>query len=95
MDGVDGYFAVLLWGDYQETHNEKALETLLAYNIEDVLKLEELMVLAYNLNLQDTPFHETLTLPQPMLPAPPFRLHGETIRRIRRKMFSTGAFPPW
>lgn len=95
LDGVDGYFAVLLWGDYQETHNEKALETLLAYNIEDVLKLEELMVLAYNLNLQDTPFHETHTLPQPMLPAPPFRPHGETIRRIRRKMFSTGAFPPW
>jgi len=29
LDGVDGYFAVLLWRDYQKKHNEKALETLL------------------------------------------------------------------
>nr|NJM04815.1 ribonuclease H-like domain-containing protein [Desulfobacula sp.] len=40
LDGVDGYFAVLLWRDYQRNQNEKALETLLAYNIEDVVNLE-------------------------------------------------------
>ena len=49
LDGVDGSFAVLLWLDYQENKNEKALETLLAYNIEDVVKLETLMVMAYNM----------------------------------------------
>lgn len=43
-----GFFAVLLWQEFQQTGNIKALETLLVYNIEDVVNLETLMVLAYN-----------------------------------------------
>jgi hypothetical protein len=30
---VDGFFAVLLWWDFKRNKNQKALETLLAYNI--------------------------------------------------------------
>jgi hypothetical protein len=52
---VDGFFAVLLWDEFQRTKNPKALETLLAYNTTDVLNLETLLVLAYNLHVQDTP----------------------------------------
>ncbi len=37
---IDGFFAVLLWQDYKARRNPKALETLLAYNIQDVLSLE-------------------------------------------------------
>ena len=48
LEDVDGYIAVLLWKEYQKHRNEKALETLLAYNIQDVLNLELLMVKAYN-----------------------------------------------
>jgi uncharacterized protein YprB with RNaseH-like and TPR domain len=33
LEGVDGYFSVLLWHEYQRNKNDKALETLLAYNI--------------------------------------------------------------
>jgi|GEM_PF-864300 len=32
LDGVDGYFAVLLWHEYETTGDPAALETLLAYN---------------------------------------------------------------
>lgn len=89
LDGVDGYFAVLLWLDYQENGNDKALETLLAYNIEDVLNLETLMVLAYNMKIQYTPFYKTHALPHTdEIPVSPFRPDRETIDRIKRNFFA-------
>ena len=87
LDGVDGYFAVLLWLDYQRSRNPKALETLLAYNIMDVVNLETLMVMAYNLKLKDTPFSETLSLPLPDTPAIPFHADKKTIERINARMY--------
>lgn len=48
LDGVDGFMAVLIWNHYKRRNDEKALETLLSYNIEDVLNLEYLMITAYN-----------------------------------------------
>lgn len=42
LDGVDGYMAVLLWREYLRAGCGNALETLLAYNAEDVLSLETL-----------------------------------------------------
>ncbi len=83
LDGVDGFFAVLLWRDYLRSGNGKALDTLLAYNIEDVVNLETLMVLAYNLKLQETPFSESHILPSPSVPIIPFKADPETIERIR------------
>ena len=83
LDGVDGYFAVLLWADYARNKNIKALETLLSYNIEDTVNLEMLMVLAYNLNIRDIPFFGHLELPMPARPALPFSADSETIHRIR------------
>ncbi|MCB2182909.1 MAG: ribonuclease H-like domain-containing protein [Desulfobulbaceae bacterium] len=71
LDGVDGYSAVLLWQEYQRTGNLKALETLLAYNIADSINLEPLLILAYNLHVASTPFHETHTIDLPIPPAPP------------------------
>ena len=55
LDGVDGFMAVLLWNHYQRRRDQRALETLLAYNIEDVLNLETLMVMAYNMKIQGLP----------------------------------------
>ncbi|NLF39823.1 ribonuclease H-like domain-containing protein, partial [bacterium] len=40
LDGVDGYFAVLLWNEYARRGNGKALDTLLAYNQLDTVNLE-------------------------------------------------------
>jgi uncharacterized protein YprB with RNaseH-like and TPR domain len=82
LDGVDGYFAVLLWQDYMRG-NERALDTLLAYNVEDVINLEALMVMAYNRKLETTPFKDSHHCPVPTAPVSPFTPDVETIRRIR------------
>ena len=86
LDGVDGYFAVFLWHDYQQNKNKKALETLLAYNIEDVVNLESLMVMAYNMKIKDTPFNDTHELPLPKMPEIPFKPDLQTIDRIKTTM---------
>jgi hypothetical protein len=83
LEGVDGYFAVLLWHDYQRNRNQKALETLLAYNIQDVVNLEFLMVLSYNLKLKETPFTASHQLAPPFWPEIQFKADLETIQRIR------------
>jgi hypothetical protein len=72
LDGIDGSFAVRLWREYQRSGSGPALETLLAYNIEDTVNLERLMVEAYNRNLDTTPFGPDLQLPYP---EPPQILH--------------------
>lgn len=83
LDGVDGYFAVLLWNDYRRNNNPRALETLLAYNIQDVVNLEPLMVTSYNLKLAGTPFEKTHRLPDPMAPEKlPFKPDTTTIERL-------------
>ena len=87
LDGLDGYFAVLLWNDYQKNKNRKALETLLAYNIQDVINLETLMVQSYNLKLRGTPFIESHQLALPSFPEMPFKGDEETIGRIRCERF--------
>ena len=60
LDELDGYSAVLLWNDYQKSKHLKSLETLLAYNIQDVVNLEYLMALSYNLKLRETPFSRVI-----------------------------------
>ena len=84
LDGVDGYFAVLLWQEYKRSGNKKALETLLAYNIEDVVNLEILMVEAYNLNLEKTPFYDSHRLSYPTSPNVPFTAELKVIDKIKR-----------
>ncbi len=83
LDGVNGYFAVLLWRDYLTNGNHRALDTLLAYNILDAVNLEPLMTTAYNLKLEDTPFRDTLRLSAPVPPENPFRPDVETLDKIR------------
>lgn len=42
LDGVDGWAAVRLWQAYRRNPDPRILETLLAYNVADVLSLEAL-----------------------------------------------------
>jgi len=87
IKGIDGFFAVLLWNDYLKNKNQKALETLLAYNIEDVVNLEKLMTIAYNMNIRNTPF-SSLELHEPQLPLQiPFKADKETVERIKNRYF--------
>ena len=87
LSDIDGFFAVLLWKDYKLNGNRKALETLLAYNIEDTVNLERLMVTAYNLKLKETRFHGEKRISLPAFPTFPFKADTETIEKIRRKYY--------
>ena len=82
LEDIDGFFAVLLWHDYQRG-NAKALDTLLAYNALDVINLEILMVMAYNTKLAKTPLGLKHHLPLPTSPSLPFAADQDTIQRLR------------
>jgi hypothetical protein len=82
LKGVDGYFAVLLWRDFESKKNEKALETLIAYNVLDAVNLETLMTIAYNEKLIETPFDISHRAPMPRTPKNPFKPDKETIEEI-------------
>lgn len=85
LDGVDGFFAVLLWYDFFNRGNRRALETLLAYNMMDVVNLEHLMIAAYNLKIAATPFAAQLALAIPRPPPIPFAPDMPTINRLRAR----------
>ncbi len=90
LDGLDGYFAILLWQDYVNNRNHKALDTLLAYNILDAVNLEPLMVKAYNMKLEATPFESDRTIQDiPAAPINPFEPDLETVDRLRSKYLSS------
>ena len=84
LDGVDGAFAVLLWREFERYNNEAALETLLAYNVEDTVNLERLMVEAYNRNVANTPFVQTSALPYPSLPQLIYQPDLEIVSAIKQ-----------
>jgi len=83
LSDIDGFFAVLLWDEYQKTGDPKALETLLSYNIQDTINLENLMVTAYNLKLKDTPFYETHMIADSPPPVNPYSTDLATVDRIK------------
>lgn len=83
LDGVDGAGAVALWRQYQRYDDLAALETLLAYNIEDTVNLERLMVEAYNRFIEMTPFPEEGRLPFPISPPIPYQPDPQVIDRLR------------
>jgi uncharacterized protein YprB with RNaseH-like and TPR domain len=86
LDGVDGYIAVLLWSRYRETGDKKALETLLAYNMADAVNLEMLMVRAFNMKVENTPFHD-LRLPLPCSPSIDLQPEPALIAELSRRYF--------
>ena len=83
LSEIDGFFAVLLWQEYQRTGNQKVLDTLLAYNIQDTINLENLMVTAYNMKLSDTPFYESHCIRESTPPSNPFKVDLTTVNRIK------------
>ena len=82
LGDVDGYFAVILWREYKRTGSQKALETLLAYNIADAVNLEYLMTEAYNRKLLEVPLEVEL-VKQGSPPQNSFTIDAETVRRLK------------
>lgn len=87
LDGVDGSFAVALWRHYHRHNDEKALETLLAYNIEDTVNLERLLVEAWNRNVETTPFAGDLLLALPEPPQIIYQPDLDCIARLQNNVF--------
>lgn len=56
LSDIDGYYAVILWNDYKGTGNQKSLRTLIKYNSMDAKNLEAMLVMAYNMKLNELPF---------------------------------------
>ncbi len=88
LEGVDGFFAIYLWEEFVQNKNQKALDTLLAYNIEDVVNLEYLMHKVYNLKISETPFEEKLKMNIPDRPSLPFTPDLITIQKIKNRFYN-------
>ena len=86
LKDIDGFFAVLLWDEYQQTGDQKAHDTLLAYNIQDTVTLENLIVTAYNMKLKETHFYETHLIEEPTLPVNPYSADLATVDRIKNSL---------
>ena len=89
LEGVDGYFAVLLWREYKGGL-DGALDTLLAYNIEDTINLEKLMVIAYEKKLAELAIKDDMKFTRPKPPKPikaPFKADKRVIRIIKEKYY--------
>ncbi len=67
----------------------RVLETLLAYNVQDTISLERLMVDAYNrrLGATEAPFAAAYRMALPETPANPFRADRDIIRRVQGGMW--------
>lgn len=83
---VDGFFAVILWRDYKKTGSVKSLETLLSYNIEDVINLEYLMIESYNQKALKLPINVE-PIKHKSRPDNPFNTDDKTIKRLKRNSF--------
>ncbi|MFC1667867.1 ribonuclease H-like domain-containing protein [Chlamydiota bacterium] len=83
LGGVDGYTAVLLWNDYMRNNTPESLETLLAYNCEDVINLEKLLVYAYNRKSEETPFKKSMIPLQSKQVKIPYKPDVLILERIR------------
>lgn len=84
LNGLDGYDAVLLWNEFKLHRDRAALETLLAYNVLDAVNLEHLMITAYNLQIQNTPFQQSHQMDLPVPVRNPFRCHEAVVDKISR-----------
>lgn len=82
LRSVDGFFAVTLWQEYKRNRNEKALETLLAYNCADVVNLEYLLIYVFNKNLEVTPFNHQKIVQNSMAVDIPFKANKQLLDRL-------------
>lgn len=81
LKDVDGFMAVMLWDYYRKTKNESALETLLAYNFEDAVRLEWLMNEAFNQKVSGFKSNPNL-IEHRSIPINPFKANENILRKL-------------
>ena len=79
---ADGRTAIALWRAHRAGH-PRALETLLAYCLEDVVNLKPLMVHAYNRMIEPLPL-DVPRLPETSAPTVPWRGDPVLVRALHR-----------
>jgi len=89
LSEVDGFLAVHLWDRYKRRGDVKALESLLAYNVQDTINLERLLVTAYNLKITHTPFAAEKRVPEAILPENPFRVDLRTVDAVKESTLNS------
>lgn len=83
LEDINGFDAVILWDKFKKTKKQKYLETLLAYNNEDVINLEFLLYKAYNLLIEkEQTFTAPLKMPKKDIKNP-FVADKRVVREIR------------
>ena len=88
VDGIDGLFAIFLWKEFQETYNKNALETLIAYNVEDAINLEKIMVMVYNKMVDQLPNISIKKLKVPGKPNNPYQVDSKVVDMINEKYYN-------
>ncbi len=84
LDGVDGYFAVLFWRYWRNMGDRRALDTLLAYNVEDVVNLEPLAIIAYNEKIRVLGLPSSLSLEaKKVMHVNPYPVSMEILQLVR------------
>ncbi len=73
LQDVDGFMAVKLWQEYRQG-NRAALDTLIRYNLEDVVGLQAIIERAYNMATAGLPItvRPLKTNPRPRLDQLPY-----------------------
>lgn len=84
LDGVDGYFAVVLWQWWRARGDPRALDTLCAYNAADVLSLEQLLAHGVNQQLTHLPFGDVPALQAGLAPRNPYQASPVLLDELRR-----------
>ena len=89
LEGVSGVMAILLWREYK-AGNKRALDTLIRYNMEDVVNLRYLIEVAYNqavarlpIMVEPIPVHQKWNLDIPFDPDLIQKLRSEVERLVR------------
>jgi uncharacterized protein YprB with RNaseH-like and TPR domain len=93
IEDIDGCTAVILWEEYRDKGNKKALESLLAHSAYDAVNLEPLMVAVYNLKTDQTPFRESNRISAPILPKIPYEGDPYTIMDAYDTSLTDERFP--
>lgn len=86
LKDIDGSAAVLLWREYQRTENQRALETLLAYNVQDTVNLQTLLMMAFNRKVQCTPFAGEYLIPEIPDVVNPYKPEPVIVEKVLRMM---------
>ena len=88
LNDLNGFFAIHLWNEYSCNNNKKALNTLIAYNIEDTINLETLMHIGYNLKVRASGFQNFKDLEIPTKPKHHLFPDNDLIRKLKMEIMN-------